>query len=131
MVWLKRAAAALPLLLMLAPGEVRAQVPQSGDSITSALERLSARLDTLQSGDCPRSPAVRVPALPAGHDVSLDSLAAAVQRLGDRLETAIAQRCAVGAAPPAGGPPADSTAGDLAALRAAAAAAAGAQPAGG
>ena len=131
MVWLKRAAAALPLLLMLAPGETWAQVPQPRDSITSTLERLSARLDTLQSGDCPRSPAVRVPALPPGHDVSLDSLAAAVQRLGDRLETAIAQRCAVAAAPGAGKPAADSTADDLAALRAAAAAAAGAQPAGG
>jgi hypothetical protein len=129
MVWIKRAAAALPLLLLLAPNVVGAQVPQPSDSITSALERLSARLDTLQSGDCPRSPAVAVPVLPPGHEASLDSLAAAVHRLGDRLESVIAQRCAVGAAPSPAPAAADSTAGDLAALRAAAAAAAGAQPA--
>jgi hypothetical protein len=125
MLWLKRAAAGLPLLLMLIPSSLGAQVPQPRDSVTRALERLSARLDTLQSGECPRSPAVSVPELPPDHDPSLDSLAAAVRRLGDRLESTIAQRCAVSAGPPGAIPPADSTADDLAALRAAAAAAAG------
>ena len=83
------------------------------------MERLSARLDSLERGACPIGPAVLVQ---AGRDSVSQSLAA----LSARLERLIALRCQAGAAPAAP----DTGGDDLAALRAAAAAAAGAPAAG-
>ena len=118
----------LPVALLFIPAVLVAQQPtQAGaDSLKRVLFGLTARLDSLEAGQCPRGPAVRVETRPGGAP-ALDTLSATVERLSSRLEGMIASRCPPGAAAPAPAP-AD-TAGDLAAIRAAAAAAAGGQPA--
>ncbi|HET8624884.1 MAG TPA: hypothetical protein VFM14_15075 [Gemmatimonadales bacterium] len=121
----------LPVMLALLPVRAGAQVPDSAtagldqaDSLRGAVGRLTARLDSLERGQCPTGPAVAVPPVEPGQD---SALAAAVRQLGERLERSIAARCPPGAAA-AGPAPSDSADGDLAAIRAAAAAAAGAEP---
>ncbi len=95
---------------------VAAQVPAAtDDSLAHAVAGLSARLDSLERGQCPAPVPPGLPG-PSG-DPRTDSLAAALDGLSRRLEAARVARCAPGAA-------ADST-DDLAAIRAAAAAAAG------
>jgi hypothetical protein len=103
------------LMGLLCLGAVSARAQQPADSVRAALERLTARLDTLEEGGCPSGPAV---AIPAGND----SVSRALAQLNDRLEHLIASRCNP---PAAAAAPADTMADDLAALRAAAAAAAG------
>jgi len=124
-----RAVAWLPAALLLVPCTAGAQTPEPpvADSLQQAVGRLTARLDSLESGGCPAGPAIVLPELAPGQDSALDTLAAAVRRLGDRLERTIAARCPPGAAAHAA-TPSDSGDGDLAALRAAAAEAAGAPP---
>jgi hypothetical protein len=110
--WLGGATTALSQV----PGQVAA------DSVGRALGSLRARLDSLEAGACPASPAVQAPA-PSG-EPRTDRLAATLDSLSRRLERLRAARCAP---PPAGGPApaAADTSDDLAALRAAAAEAAG------
>ncbi len=85
------------------------QAPVIPDSLHRTIRGVSARLDSLEAGQCPLGPA---PVLPGGSD----SLAAAIRALGERLERIIAARCA--ASPGPARP--DTAAGDLAALRTAA-----------
>ena len=116
----------LPVVLMALPMQVGAQEPDAhpGDSLRDAVGRLTARLDSLESGHCPSGPRIEVPPVRAGGD---SALTAAVQQLAERLDRSIAARCRPGAA--AAAPPSDSAEAELAALRAAAAAAAGGEPA--
>ncbi|MEZ0332924.1 MAG: hypothetical protein ACAI18_02865, partial [Gemmatimonadales bacterium] len=90
--------------------------------LRQSVGRLSARLDSLEQGQCPGRETVTVPAARPGEQES-DTLAAALESLNTRLEQLIESRCPPGAATPTA-QPADTT-NDLAALRAAAAAAAG------
>jgi hypothetical protein len=124
-----RVVAWLPLTLLLVPWTAGAQTPEppAAESLHRAVGALTARLDSLEGGQCPTGPAISVPELPPGQAASLDTLAAAVRRLGDRLERTIAARCPVGAAAVDPATADTSGEGDLAALRAAAAAAVGNQ----
>ncbi len=121
-------AAALLAAFILDPLVAAAQQPAqpAADSLHSAVARLTARLDSLESGACPSGPAVVVPARPTRPASALDSLAIAVEQLRDRIERAVAARCAPAAA--ARPPAADTAKDELAAIRAAAAAAAGGAP---
>jgi hypothetical protein len=83
----------------------------------------SARLDSLEAGQCPPAAPLALPA-PSG-EARTDSLIARLHQLDQRLEQVGAARCAAPARAPApAAQPAD-TSNDLAAIRAAAAAAAG------
>jgi hypothetical protein len=99
------------------------QVPESAraDSLAAVLHRLTARIDSLESGQCPDTARLALPA-PSGNPRA-DSLLAVTAELDRRLRTLRDQRCA-GAAPAAPAAPADTT-DELAAIRAAAAGAAG------
>lgn len=108
-----RCAVLVLVLLMAREGTANAQVP---DSALGAVHAMNARLDSLEAGTCPTGPPVQIPAHPSGAP-GADSLAAALDRLNQRVEKLVAQRC-LGAAP-------DTTTDDLAALRAAADSAAG------
>jgi hypothetical protein len=103
-----------------------AQVPAGGaaDSLGSAVRRLTARIDSLESGLCPDISTIVLPA-PTGVSRT-DSLIAALGALERRLRGLRDARCP-SAAPAAPAAPAD-TSDELAALRAAAAAATGAEP---
>lgn len=103
-------------LLGLSAPPLHAQQP--ADSSRRLLERLAARLDSLERGSCPTGPAL--PIVPAGADSTQQALA----DLSARLERLIAERCHAPAAQPSDTAGSD----DLAALRAAAAAASGAPP---
>jgi hypothetical protein len=110
--------------LVLIPSVGRAQQPESAraDSLRQVVGRVSARLDSLERGQCPGKEAVAAPTPRAGQTGG-DSLAVAVEQLSARLDRLIDSRC-----PPAGAAPAAQpadTSDDLADLRAAAAAAAG------
>ena len=122
----RRAIAWATAALVLIPYSAWGQNPQQpqADSLHLAVVRLTARLDSLEAGQCPSGPAVVLPARRPGEPTAVDSLAAAMEQLSARLEQTIAARCQAGAAAPEA-QPADTTE-DLAALRAAAAAAAGA-----
>lgn len=99
-----------------------AQVPEQdrADSLAAVLNRLTARIDSLESGQCPDTTSLALPA-PSGN-ARTDSLLAVTAELDRRLRALRDQRCAGAPAPaPA---PADTT-DELAALRAAAAGAAG------
>jgi len=106
---------------------VVAQVPEQAglDSLRAALARMSARLDSVESGFCPAPGVLLLPTISPG-DPRTDSLAAAVRSLGDRMARLAAARCRGQQAAPM---VQDSVADDLAALRAAAAAAAAGEPA--
>lgn len=95
-----RAAAWLPVVLLLIPLAAGAQQPTSArsDSLQRVLNRFSARLDSLEAGQCPTGPAVELPERSA-QEPSLDTLAAAIQRLSGRLEHAIAASCPPGGVP--------------------------------
>ena len=95
----------------------RAQQPASSDSLRSALQRIAARLDTLERGGCPIGPSLTLPA-------GTDSVSTALARLNQRLEQLITGRCG-GAQATAAPTDSSSSSDDLAALRAAAAAAGG------
>jgi hypothetical protein len=123
-------AATLLAAFIVVPLVLDAQQPAGPvvDSLHAAVGHLTARLDSLEAGTCPTGPAVALPARP-GKASPLDTLALAVEQLRDRVERAVAARCAPAAA---GRPaPADTGKDELAAIRAAAAAAAGGAPAGG
>src|SRR5262249_50655797 len=125
-------AATLLAALIAVPLTVGAQQPAgpTADSLRAVVGRLTARLDSLEAGNCPAGPAVALPAR-IGKPSSLDSLAAALEQLRDRVERAVAARCPSGAAAQpaqAAAPAADTGKDELAALRAAAAAAAGQAP---
>ena len=121
-----RAAACVVAALVLIPRWAWAQEPEriQSDSLRQAITTLTARLDSLEAGQCPTGPPVALPARRSGEQPAVDSLAIAMAQLSARLEHTIAARCPAGAVAPAA-QPADTT-DDLAALRAAAAAAAGA-----
>jgi hypothetical protein len=103
-----------------------AQVPAGGrtDSLSTVLHRLTARLDSLESGQCPDTTALGLPT-PSGN-TRADSLLRVTAELDRRVRALRDTRCAAGVAPagaPAPGPapaPAD-TSDELAAIRAAAA----------
>ena len=100
-----------------------AQVPENSraDSLAAVLHRLTARIDSLESGHCPDTTSLALPA-PSGN-ARTDSLLAVTAELDRRLRALRDQRCAA-AAPARAAPRADTT-DELAALRAAAAGAAG------
>ncbi len=105
-------------MALFAIGAVLCAAPASAQQPTtlqSALQRLSARLDSLERGGCPAGPGI---SLPAGHD----SASVALAQLNQRLEQLITARCTSAQTNAA---PADSATDDLAALRAAAAVAGG------
>jgi hypothetical protein len=93
------------------------------DSLNRRLSGLTARIDSLEAGQCP-APSPETPLKPTGNPRT-DSVAAVLQRLNQRVEALRNSRCA----PKPGAEAPDTSGGDLAALRAAAAAAAG-QPGG-
>lgn len=120
--------AVLLAALSSAPARAHAQVPGGtpADSLRRIVAGLSARLDSLDAGNCPTP--ITVPAAAPTGSASGDSLAAAVRQLALRVNHAISVRCGAGMPAPT---PAD-TADPLAAIRAAAdsaAAQAGAPPA--
>ena len=117
-------AAALALIPHVAWGQQPQQA--QADSLRQAITQLTARLDSLEAGQCPTGPAVVLPARRAGEPPAADSLAVAMEQLNARLERVITARCPAAAGVPRA-QPAD-TSDDLAALRAAAAAAAEAPP---
>ncbi len=104
----------------------QAQVPRAtADSVARALQALTARLDSIEAGNCPTGPAVATPG--RSGEPRTDSLVATLESLTRRLEVMRAARCAPapGAAPPAApAPGVADTSDDFAAIRAAAAAAA-------
>jgi hypothetical protein len=113
----------LPVALALAvPAVSTAQVPQAAtrDSIARALRAISSRVDSLSAGTCPAASTLALPSRTGVPET--DSLIAAAESLGHRVETVRRSRCQPA---PAGAPaqPADTS--ELAALRAAAAAEAG------
>ncbi len=110
------------LILIPSAGWTQTPEPARADSLRQVVGRLSARLDSLERGQCPGRDSV-VPSAQAPGEHGADSLSAAVDQLTARLDRLIATRCPPGAAVPA---QAADTSDDLAALRAAAAAAAGA-----
>ncbi len=105
-----------------------AQVPENSraDSLAAVLHRLTARIDSLESGHCPDTTSLALPA-PSGN-ARTDSLLAVTAELDRRLRALRDQRCA--AAAPAPAPAQADTTDELAALRAAAAGAAGGAAAG-
>ncbi|MFL5516117.1 MAG: hypothetical protein ACJ8DJ_08165 [Gemmatimonadales bacterium] len=100
-----------------------AQVPESAraDSVAAVLHRLTARIDSLESGQCPDTSRLPLPA-PSGN-ARADSLLAVTAELDRRLRALRDQRCAAAAPTPPSAP--TDTTDELAALRAAAAGAAG------
>ncbi|HET6796969.1 MAG TPA: hypothetical protein VFH40_07400 [Gemmatimonadales bacterium] len=116
-----RLAFQVALCCLAAVSTLRAQ-QTAIDSLNRRLNGLTARIDSLEAGQCP-APAPLAPLAPTGNPRT-DSLAQVLQRLNQRVESLRNSRCA--GRP--GGQPVDTSGGDLAALRAAAAAAAG-QPA--
>ncbi len=117
--------AVLLALLFMRPGAAYTQqpTPPVSDSLGRAMSQITARLDSLEAGNCPTGPAVILPRTRAG-DPRTDSLAAGMAQINQRLERIVASRCGAVAAAPA-----DSAGDDLAALRAAAAEASGTPPA--
>ena len=105
-----------------------AQVPENSraDSLAAVLHRLTARIDSLESGHCPDTTSLALPA-PSGN-ARTDSLLAVTAELDRRLRALRDQRC--GAAAPGPAPAQADTTDELAALRAAAAGAAGGAAAG-
>lgn len=85
------------------------QAPETGraDSLAAVLHRLTARIDSLESGHCPDTTRLALPA-PSGN-ARADSLLAVTADLDRRLRAFRDQRCAV-AAPPAPAAPADTSA---------------------
>src|SRR5688572_21404814 len=88
--------------LVLIPYSAWGQNPRQAqaDSLHQSVVRLTARLDSLEAGQCPTGPAVVLPARPPGERADVDTLAAAVERLSARLERTIAARCRPAAAAP-------------------------------
>jgi hypothetical protein len=119
-----RTAILLALCWLGVASQLSGQVPAKLDSLNRDLNALTARIDSLASGQCPAE--TPLPVLRRTGDARTDSLAARVQQLDRRVAALRKARCAPGAA--AARAPAD-TSDDLAAIRAAAAAAAG-QPSG-
>lgn len=116
---LLRTAVVITALMGAAASRASAQVPSGAtvDSLHRTVLMLTARLDSLEAGQCPTGPAPAfVLPKPTGN-ASVDSLAAAVARLSTRVNAAVASRCA-GAAPAV--PAADTAQDALAAIRAAA-----------
>jgi hypothetical protein len=112
------------VLLCSFAGVAHAQRPTAAtDSLQQALAQITARLDSLEGGNCPSGPAVILPQAPPG-DPRTDSLTVALAQINQRLERVVTSRCTVAAVPAA-----DSAGDDLAALRAAAAEASGNPPA--
>jgi hypothetical protein len=101
------------LILPALGAKLRAQQPDRG--LQATVVRLTARLDSLERGACPKGAS---PTLPGGQD----STSQAVRVLGQRLERLIGVRCGGAVAAPA---VSDTASDDLAALRQAAAAAGG------
>ena len=92
-------------MLMFLPAAGWGQRPLQSDSVAVAIQRLGARLDSLQSGVCPVEP---IPAAPrVTGDANSDSLMAAMNRLTLRVESLRATRCLTARVPPAGANPAD------------------------
>lgn len=123
-----RTAVICAALASVAASRAAAQVPSAAtvDSLRRTVHTLSARLDSLDAGQCPATlPPTSAAPKPTGN-AQVDSLALAVARLSARVNAAVASRCALAAAPAAAAP---DTTDPLAAIRAAAdsaAAAAGA-----
>ena len=107
------------LCAVAAPTHAQQPTAAAKDSLQGALTHITARLDSLEAGGCPKGPPVVVPA-PAAGDQLTDSLAATLAKLNARLEGIVASRCGKATSAPA-----DTVADDLAALRAAAAQASG------
>ena len=89
----------LGVCCLAAPPRATAQTPAPArsDALQRALNRLNARLDSLEAGQCPSGPAIKL-LVRAGQESSLDTLAAALQQLSGRLERTIAARCPPGVA---------------------------------
>lgn len=117
-----RRVAVLLILLALPAAGLSAQQPAVSDSVREGLARLTARLDSLEAGQCPVSP-LQFPAVAPTGNAASDSLAAGMRALAERMNIMARTRCG-----PAPAVAADSALDDLRALREAAAGAAGAIP---
>ncbi|MFL5403245.1 MAG: hypothetical protein ACJ8BF_10560 [Gemmatimonadales bacterium] len=116
-----RMATLVAICCLGAVSTISAQQPAAIDSLSRRLSALTARIDSLEAGQCP---AAAPPVAPKrSGNPRVDSLAATLERLNQRVEKLRASHCGTGARAQA----ADTT-DDLASIRAAAAAAAG-QPA--
>jgi hypothetical protein len=118
---LLRTAVVIIALTGAAASRAGAQVPSGAtvDSLHRAVLMLTARLDSLEAGQCPTGPApVFIAPKPTGN-ASVDSLAVAVARISARVNAVTAARCAPLAAAPAVAAP-DTAQDPLAAIRAAA-----------
>jgi hypothetical protein len=104
-----------------AASEAIGQQPTAYDSLARRLTIITARIDSLEAGVCP-APVPLQPTRRSG-DARVDSLAAGLDRLDQRVERLRSDRCRAGLVAQL----ADTT-DDLAAIRAAAAAAAGQAP---
>ena len=91
-------AAALALIPHLAWGQQPQQA--QADSLRRAITQLTARLDSLEAGQCPTGPAVVLPTRRAGEPPAADSLSMAMEQLSTRLERVIAARCPAAAGVP-------------------------------
>lgn len=85
---IKRPALVLAVMLLQGPW-LGAQTP--ADSLRSVLVRLSARMDSIESGYCatPRTEGL----LPPSGDAHTDSLIRAIHRLADRVDRMALERC--------------------------------------
>jgi hypothetical protein len=102
--------------------QLRGQVPAKYDSLARSLNALTARIDSLEAGQCPAETPLQVPRRTG--DARTDSLAVRLQQLDRRVAALRRARCAPGGA----GAQAADTTDDLAKIRAAAQEAAGQAP---
>ena len=93
--------AVISMAFMPVTGWTQQPVGGGADSVQAAVGRITARLDSLEAGQCPAQSPIAVPA--ASGDARTDSLSAALGRLAARLEAVGAARCAPSAAAAAPG----------------------------
>lgn len=107
------------LACLAAPAQAQ-QPTRPLDSLQTAVNRLTDRLDSLEAGQCPEGMLTLPSVAPTG-DARIDSLASSMNRLAERVSRVSAQRCNA----PAGVALSDSADAGLDDLRRAAAAASG------
>ncbi len=117
-----RRMAVLFILLTAPAASLAGQQPVSADSMRQGLRALTARLDSLEAGQCPPAP-LQLPVVPGTGNAATDSLSAAMQTLARRMNAMAGARCEQVTVVMA-----DSARDDLASLREAAAGAAGGVP---
>jgi hypothetical protein len=80
------------VILMIAAAQASAQDPMALDSVRASLNRLNARLDSLEAGQCPQG-VLTLPDLTGTGNPSVDSLNASMARLAERVIRLSRDRC--------------------------------------